>query len=565
MKFYALSFIALSILLSVSADAQHDGHREAVIDITHGRADKAHKRLEKLLDDPASLWRGQRGPYARVAKTLREKGDTYGDLVFSETHYTLAMFHSLQGDATQSLVHAKAAVEGGVPFARFLAGPREGFEALHNFPEFKQWAADHPVRLIHGPMLGHVTHDAASFWVRTANEADIEIRVVVDGIDRTDGIHEVKAATGRTSMADDFTVVVRVSGLMADAAHRYSVLIDGEDVEISTASFRTYPHPREASKFQIAFTACAGYAPEHERVWRTIEKQNPLALLMLGDNVYIDDPDHSLTQRFCYYRRQSRPEWRDLVGGRGVYAIWDDHDFGINDSFGGPDTHEPAWKVDVWKIFTENWSNPSYGGGAEQLGVWFDFHMGDVHFIMLDGRYYREPNGRFAQHPAQSETPSMLGPVQLAWLKETLKKSKATFRVIASPVPWAEGSTEGHNKMDKWDGFLAERNAIFDFLHENEINGVVLISGDRHRSDARRIDRENGYALYDFMSAIPTNYHTHPIVDGPGMLFGHNEKNTFGMLRFDTTVEDPEVTYEIIDIDGESIWSHKLQLSELHY
>jgi alkaline phosphatase D len=556
MKYTSRVFSALFVL-TVAAHAQHDAHREAVIDITHGRADKARERLEKLFDDPASLWRGQKGAYARVGKTLQEKGDTYRELVIPETHYTLSMFHSLQGEAKKSMVHAKAAVEGGVPVERFLAGPREGFEVLHNSAAFQQWAAGHPVSLIHGPMLGHVTHEAASFWVRTAAEAQVEIRVTIDGTEET------KTAIGRTLVVDDFTTVVRVDGLRADALHRYRVRIDGEDVEIPTSSFRTYPRPGGSSKFQIAFTACAGYAPEHECVWRTIEKQDPLALLMLGDNVYIDDPEHSLTQRFCYYRRFSRPEWRDLVGGRGVYAIWDDHDFGEDDSFGGPETHEPAWKVDVWKIFTENWNNPSYGGGAKQPGVWFDFHIGDVHFIMLDGRYYREPNGRFRQHPAESENPSMLGPVQLAWLKDTLKNSKATFRVIASPVPWAEGSTAGHNKLDKWDGFLAERNAIFDHITEHEISGVVLISGDRHRSEARRIDRENGYALYDFMSAIPTNYHTHPVVDGPGMLFGHNEDNTFGMLRFDTTLEDPELIYEIIDIDGKSIWSHKLRLSVL--
>ncbi len=548
---------ALLILTLLPTLGQHDGHREAVIDITHARNAEALERLEKLFDDPGSLWRGQRGPYARVGQTLRDKGEGYRELVLPETHYTLAMFHSLQGDAAKALDHAKAAVEGGVPVERIVAGPREGFATLHQSAEFKAWMAEHPVKLIHGPMLGDVTHDGASFWVRTATEMDVEIRVNVDGAE------EGKSATARTSAADDFTAVVRVPGLMPNAVHRYVVRLDGEEVAVPVNSFRTYPAPGESLKFQIAFTACAGYAPEHERVWRTIAKEEPLALLMLGDNVYIDDPEHSLTQRFCYFRRFSRPEWRELVGGRGVYSIWDDHDFGIDDSFGGPGTHEPAWKVDVWKIFTQNWNNPSYGGGAEQPGVWFDFHVGDVHFIMLDGRYYREPNGRFREHPPQSENPSMLGPVQLAWLKETLKNSQATFRVIASPVPWADGSVTGQQKFDKWEGFHAERDAIFDFLHDQGIDGVVLISGDRHRSDARRIDRANGYPLYDFMSAIPTNYHTHPVVEGPGHLFGYNENNTFGMLRFDTTAEDPRMVYEIIDIDGKPIWSHELRLSEL--
>ena len=66
-------------------------------------------------------------------------------------------------------------------------------------------------------------------------------------------------------------------------------------------------------------------------MWTTIDKRNVSALLLLGDNVYIDDPEHQLTQRYCYYRRQSRPEWKQLVGSTSVYSIYDDHDFGTND------------------------------------------------------------------------------------------------------------------------------------------------------------------------------------------------------------------------------------------
>ena len=41
-----------------------------------------------------------------------------------------------------------------------------------------------------------------------------------------------------------------------------------------------------------------------------IGKYDPAALLMLGDNVYIDQPEHLLCHKYCYYRRQARPEWR---------------------------------------------------------------------------------------------------------------------------------------------------------------------------------------------------------------------------------------------------------------
>ncbi len=323
----------------------------------------------------------------------------------------------------------------------------------------------------------------------------------------------------------------------------------------------TYPGHGEAGQFRVAFGGGAGYVPEHERIWLTIKHRDPLAMLLLGDNVYIDDPEHTLTQHYCYYRRHSRPEWRQLVSGRGVYAIWDDHDFGLDDSHGGPEIDDPPWKPEVWKVFTRNWNNPYYGGGDEHHGVWFDFYIGDVHFIMLDGRYYRESSDRRAP---RVENPSMLGPVQLAWMKETLKNSHGTFKILISPVPWASGTKGGPpGGLDTWDGFDEERNLIYDFLYDNKISGVVLLSADRHRTDARRISRKKGYDLYDFMSSVLTNYHTHPLVETPELIFGYNEKNAFGLLHFDTTLDDPKMIFEIVNIDNESIWSTDINLSRL--
>ena len=76
-----------------------------------------------------------------------------------------------------------------------------------------------------------------------------------------------------------------------------------------------------------------------------------------------------------------------------MYSIWDDHDFGTNDCIPGPEIEVPTWKRSVWEIYKQNWVNPSYGGGSEQPGCWYDFHIGDVHFLMLDGRYYRDLKG----------------------------------------------------------------------------------------------------------------------------------------------------------------------------
>jgi len=286
-------------------------------------------------------------------------------------------------------------------------------------------------------------------------------------------------------------------------------------------------------------------------MWNTIAAHNLPAFLFLGDNVYIDNPTRPAVQKYCYYRRQSRPEFRNFVAFTAIYAIWDDHDFTTNDGWGGPKINEPAWKFPVWRLFCNNWNNPYYGGGENQPGCWFDFSIGDVDFFMLDGRYYRmKPKG---------DNPSMLGPVQKEWLLKKVKASTATFKVLASPVSWAFGTKPG--SRDTWEGYKLEREDIFSFLEKNRIDGVILISADRHRSDIWKIERANGYALYEFESSKLTNVHTHRLI--PAALFGYNEKCSFGLLSFDTGLSDPRVTYQIISIDNEVIHTFSLLKSQL--
>lgn len=307
-------------------------------------------------------------------------------------------------------------------------------------------------------------------------------------------------------------------------------------------------------KFTIAFGGGAGYVPENERVWNTIDAIDPRAVLLLGDNVYIDDPKTPEMQLFHYYRRQSQPEWMKLAKRVPIYGIWDDHDFTTNDGWGGPAIDEPKWKRKVWRIFKENYDNPYYGGGEKQPGCWFDFWIGKVHFVLIDGRYYREsPKG---------ESPSMLGPAQLKWLKQTLKKP-ATFTIFCTNVPLTPKVKPG--SKDTWDGFDTERQKIFKFIAKQKISGVIILSADRHRSDAYKIDTgiEGMYPLYECQSSRLTNQHVHGIIKHS--LFGYNEKQSFGRVDFDLKANDPTFKYTIINIDGKPMHSLTVKHSQLQF
>lgn len=516
MKLIPTTLLSLSILslLPAASFAQHDNSRDAVKHIGNGKFDQVEKTL-----NGKKLYGGE------------------AERLFVE------MLNLLAQDKIQPAFNkATQAVVLGMPFERLLAGPREQLEKLHALPRFQNWKKDVKLTgLIHGPMVGNVTGSAASFWLRTDGEQ--KVRLIV-------GVGTAVADEKTTSEEADFTAVLKVDQLSPETEYEYRILIDGKSV--AEGKFKTYPQKGNGGTFSVGFGGGAGYVVEWERMWDTILARQPDAFLMLGDNVYIDHPESQLTQKYCYYRRQSRPEWRRLTANTPMFSIWDDHDFGTNDCIPGPEIAKPSWKPEVWKTFTQNWVNPGYGGGAEQPGCWYDFHIGDVHFIMLDGRYYRDRKGK-----------TMLGPVQKKWLLETLKKSQGTFKVLVSPVPFTSGIKPG--SKDPWDGYPEEREELFSFIEDNKIEGVFLVAADRHRTDLRINERPNGYDLYELESSRLTNHHTHGVVKTEGMVWGYNKTCSFALMKFETTADDPQVTFQCIDIEGDLKHESVLKRSQLSF
>jgi len=457
-----------------------------------------------------------------------------------ETSFIRALGHAARGKRRAARLAAEEALRRGLEPGRLIAGPRELLTSVAETGALADLAVN-AGPLVHGPMVGAVSASTARIWLRAAEPGQWRARA--GGV----------AASANATEQSDYTAVIELSGLAAGERHQFTV--EDSDGEVhGRGEFRTPPLAGRPARFSVAFGGGAGYVPAHERMWDTIKAAAPDLLLLLGDNVYIDDPTSDAMQRYCYYRRQSVPSFRGLVSTTSVLSIWDDHDFGTNDCAGGPEVNKPLWKPSVWRRFTQNWANPDYGGGAAQPGCWYTWSHGDVDFFMLDGRYYRTPP---RTTPAAQR--SMLGPQQRAWLLRHLAESRATFKVICSPVPW-DYRTKG-DSLDTWNGFRQERAAIFSFLAAERIDGVVLVSADRHRSDAWRIERSDAYDLYEFNSSRLTNEHVHQTMSEAE--FSYNAKQSFGLLEFDTTLSDPAVTYTVRSIDGEDVAQMTLRRSQL--
>ena len=507
-----ISALFLPVLFALPSwlSAQHDAQRDAVWGVA----------------------KGDRSGFEKPFFNAR------GDAGTAETFFVNMLMFLQEGKTDQAIEVARETLATGLPAERLFAGG-ELLATLRGHADFEALSGVSEVGpIVHGPMIGAVTDDGISVWIRTREP--MEVKFEVEG---------GKTVSATSSEDSDMTVVLRVDGLKPGKSYEGKVLAEGKEESLE---FTTRPAVGESATFKVAFGGGAGYVPHWEYMWDTISHYEPDAMLMLGDNVYIDDPEHLLTHHYCYNRRQSRPEWKNFVRQVPMYSIYDDHDFADNDCIPGPEIEKPAWKREVWDMFRRNWVNPAYGGGDEQPGCWYDFSIGDVQFFLIDGRYYRDLKGG-----------SMLGAVQKKWLLDGLKASEATFKVLVSPVPFTPNIKPG--SRDPWDGYPEEREEIFSTIESNGIDGVFLVAADRHRTDLRKTERENGYPLFEFESSRLTNRHVHSVVKTPGLVWGYNDTCSFGLMQFDTTADDPEVLFRCIDIDGAEQHSYTLRLSEISH
>jgi alkaline phosphatase D len=176
---------------------------------------------------------------------------------------------------------------------------------------------------------------------------------------------------------------------------------------------------------------------------------------------------------------------------------------------------------------------------------------------MLDTRSCRTNKKR-------GEYGSYLGLEQLSWLKETLQQSTAPYKVISSGTMWSDYISNGKDSWGTWDTLA--RNEIFQLIAEEGISGVLLISGDRHGARAFKIPVTPEFSLYEFEAASLGG------VPGPdamakdttNQLFGYEGDKivAFGEFTFDTTGDEPAVTFRLIDEFGKVLEEHSFLYSK---
>ena len=409
-------------------------------------------------------------------------------------------------------------------------------------------------RLMQGPMLGAVSPTEAKIWVRTSGEFPVTIQYAAT----RDFASFLETEPVVVRKADDYTAVITIGGLDPATQYFYRITTDGIPDRylkmLKPLRFKTAPRPGADADLRIAFGSGSKWQDDRvQPIWSWVEHYDPDIVFWIGDNIYGDSLDPDIL-REEYRRQREVTALQPILHNVSQLALWDDHDFGLNNH----DRTNPI-KEGAYEVFREYWANPSYGL-ADVKGIFFKYTWGQVDFFFLDGRWYRDPD-----EDPNTPDKTMLGAAQFEWLKTELETSSAVFKVLVSGGGWSKAKGE---LGDSWAGFMHERNRLFDFIRDREITGVVLLSGDTHVGELNVIpwSEKGGYDYYDMVSSPLAQVTPDSWLERrperriwPVYFQGSN----FGVVDF-VMGDEPRLVFQLIDIHGRRVWEpFELFASEL--
>jgi alkaline phosphatase D len=215
--------------------------------------------------------------------------------------------------------------------------------------------------------------------------------------------------------------------------------------------------------------------------------------------------------------------------------------------------------------------------------------------FVLDMRAYRGPNSANLQ-TQQSQATAFLGDKQVAWLKDGLKHSNATWKVIAADMPIGLNISDdfAHNPPQRWeavangnDGPAAGRElelaGLFSFIKHEHVNNIVWLTADVHYAAAHFYDpskaQTKDFAPFWEFVAGPLNAgsfgpNSTDATFGPQVVFskappaGQTNLSPFAGLQFFGEVNidnnSQALTVDLKDINGTTVFSKTLPAEPEH-
>ncbi len=363
----------------------------------------------------------------------------------------------------------------------------------------------------HGVASGDPLSDRVIIWTRVTPDSTVTGPIIVSwrvaldtGMSQT-----IQAGSLITSAASDYTVKVDVTGLQPTTTYYYEFTA----LNKLSQRGRTKTAPQSMlDSLRFAVISCANYEAGFFNAFRVLAERNDIdAVVGLGDYIYeyesggyapnaqtgrVWDPAVEITTLTDYRARYSTyhldADLRMLHQQYAWILVWDDHETANDSWYGGAENHT---------FPTEGSWGSRKAAGIQAYQEWLPIRLPDptndpqrifrsirygslVEFEVLDTRLYgREEQDGTTNANVMSPTRQLLGTSQFNWLTGKLDSSSSQWKILAQQVMMAPLEILGYPvNGDQWDGYPAERDRVYNHILTNNIQNVVVITGDIHSS-----------------------------------------------------------------------------------
>jgi alkaline phosphatase D len=412
-------------------------------------------------------------------------------------------------------------------------------------------------KLISGPMQGHTTATYTNMWilVQDAGMASVTLIDTLTGARFT----TMLKTEGNAVYEDYFALLFEFNDLPTNHVYRAEITVDSEHYEIDRIYYTAKTNVTDTYRFMV--TSCALTVPVglrwlhpgiEDRTYKHVVKTEADFNLWIGDYLYYFPKHYKSPENMAahWVWKRKRRLIAKFTESMPQYSIWDDHEYGWNDA-----DASFVFKEQSLNLFSKYWANPAYGT-PETPGCFFKFDYLDSEFFMLDDRYYRtQPN---------DSIPTVLGTGQMAWFKQNLKQSKAVFKFISI-------GSQVFNQLSEHECYWHYKDELGDiikFIKDENISGVIFLTGDRHHSEVLKLDVEGSYPLYEFTSSGITSFRrrTRRTTESenpnriPGTLADYQN---YGRVTIEGETGNRVCLMEIFDNRGKLVWAHRINQNEL--
>ena len=398
----------------------------------------------------------------------------------------------------------------------------------------------------HGVSAGDVTKNSAVIWSRANTAGKMFVHLTPNNGNGAKSI--------QVSAEGDYTGKVKFIGLMPNTKYNYKVWFKNKKNiigNVSHGSFKTAPRDYTRKPLKISWSGDFGGqnvcrdALEGFPIFKAIYKEKSDLFVGLGDMIYADNTCEAVgrygntqipgnfvqafdLKNFWAHWRYNRDDkyFKKILATTPYYGIWDDHEV-VNDFGPLHDTRDtPPYIPGVHltpiglKAFLDY--NPIMPRKNTPKRLYRNIRWGKhAELFIIDTRQYRDAN---LNPDVPGRTKTMLGREQLHWLKEKLKASNATWKIIVSSVPVSIPTGFPQNLgRDGWANFDENTNPTVDGIpqsdtgYEKEIKDILKTLKDI-KANAFFITTDVHFAeVFRYTPFVTTpDFQVHEVVIGPG-------------------------------------------------